>query len=73
NALTGRLMNKAGQVRALAPSRIVALGCKAYDALLNVGAESEHQIVLIKRAIGDTTIPPQALAILAQLKAARKN
>jgi hypothetical protein len=58
------------QVRALAPSRIVALGCKAYDALLTAGAERDHQIILIKRAIGDKTIPPQALVMLGQLKAA---
>lgn len=56
------------QVRALAPARIVALGCKAYDALLAAEAHHDHKIVLIKRAIGDNSIPPHALETLAQLK-----
>jgi hypothetical protein len=56
------------QVRALAPARIVALGCKAYDALLAADAHHDYKIVLIKRAIGDNSIPPHALETLAQLK-----
>ena len=56
------------QVRALAPARIVALGCKAYDALLAADAHHDHKIVLIKRARGDNSIPLHALETLAQLK-----
>jgi hypothetical protein len=59
------------QVRALAPARIVALGCKAHDALLAAGADRHHKIILIKRAIGDNSLPPHALATLEQLKAER--
>ena len=59
------------QVWALAPARIVALGCKAHDALLAAGADRHHKIILIKRAIGDNSLPPSALATLEQLKAER--
>lgn len=56
------------QVAALKPKRIVALGCKAHDALVAAGAGLDYEIVLIKRAIGDTTIPPHARETLARLK-----
>ena len=58
------------QVRALAPGRIVALGCKAHDALLAADAHREHKIVMIKRSIGDKSIPPHAQETLARMKAA---
>lgn len=56
------------QVQALSPRRIVALGRKAYDALVQVGAERRYQIVLIKRSIGDSTITREAQEVLAELK-----
>lgn len=58
------------QVAALAPRRIVALGCKAYDALLAAGVGQSHEIVLIKRAIGDSSIPLHARETLARLREA---
>jgi hypothetical protein len=56
------------QVAALAPRRIVALGCKAYDALLAAEADEEYEIVLLKRAIGDSRITPHAQGVLDQLR-----
>lgn len=56
------------QVRALSPGRIVALGRKAYDALLEVGADQRHDVILIKRSIGDSTITPEAREVLAKLR-----
>ena len=55
------------QVQALSPGWIVALGRKAYDALVQVGADRSHDIVLIKRSIGDSTITPEAREVLAGL------
>lgn len=60
------------QVAALKPRRIVALGCKAHDALVAAGAAVDYEIVLIKRAIGDTSIPPHARETLARLKQERQ-
>ena len=59
----------AGQVQALAPRRIVALGCKAHDALVAAGADKAHEVVLIKRAIGDNRLTPHARETLAALAA----
>lgn len=56
------------QVAALAPRRVIALGCKAYDALLAAGAAEEYEIVLLKRAIGDSRITPHAQEVLNQLR-----
>lgn len=59
------------QIEALAPGRIVALGRKAYDALVAVGAERRHEVLLIKRSIGDSTITTDARSVLAMLTAER--
>lgn len=56
------------QVAALRPRRIVALGCKAYDALIAAGADREHNVILLKRAIGDSVITEHAKGVLAQLR-----
>jgi hypothetical protein len=58
-----------GQLAALAPKRVVALGRKAYDALIAVGAESAHEVVLIKRSIGDSTLSQQARDVIGRLAA----
>jgi hypothetical protein len=57
------------QVESLAPRRIIALGRKAYDAIITTGVSAEHEIVMIKRAIGDSYIPPDARGVLAKLMA----
>lgn len=57
------------QVAALQPRRIVALGCKAHDALLSVGADQDHEVILIKRSIGDKVITQHAKAVLQRLRA----
>lgn len=58
------------QVTALAPRRIVALGCKAHDALISVGADRSCEIVLLKRAIGDSRLTPHAVEAIAKLRRA---
>ena len=55
------------QVAALAPRRIIALGCKAYDALLAAGADEQCEIVLLKRAIGDSRVTAHAQGVLEKL------
>lgn len=56
------------QVEALAPRRIVALGRKAYDALLQLGADRKFDVVLIKRSIGDSAVTADAREVLARLR-----
>ena len=57
------------QVAALQPRRIVALGRRAYDALLAAGADREHRVIPLKRSIGDSVITKQAKEVLEQLRA----
>lgn len=59
------------QVAALRPSRIIALGRKAFDALTAVGATKTYQVVYLKRAIGDSHITPEAQAAIAALRDSR--
>ncbi|UVO49658.1 uracil-DNA glycosylase family protein [Sphingomonas sp. SUN019] len=66
------LISTQQQVAALAPRRIVALGCKAYDALVAAGADRSHDVVLLKRAIGDSRITPQAKEVLTRLREERE-
>lgn len=56
------------QVEALNPARIIALGAKAFNALQAVGATEQFDSVLLKRAIGDSYITPQAQEALRSLK-----
>lgn len=58
------------QVAALAPRRIIALGKKAHDGLVAVQAVEAYEVVLIKRAIGDSTITAEAQETLARLRKA---
>lgn len=57
------------QLAALAPGRVIALGRKAYDALISVGADRAHDIILIKRTIGDSSLSQQAREVIAKLEA----
>lgn len=54
------------QLAALKPTRIICLGKKAWDVLSRY-SDIEHKLVLIKRAIGDSYIPPEAQETLRQL------
>lgn len=60
------------QVEALAPRRIVALGQKAYDAMLAAGADPSG-ILCLPRARGDNFITPKAQEALAVLRAERSD
>jgi hypothetical protein len=59
------------QLDALQPKRIVCLGKKAWDVLSRFD-EFKDRLVLIKRAIGDSYIPPEAQATLAGLAKERR-
>lgn len=59
------------QLEALKPKRIVCLGKKAWDVLVRF-EEVKDKLVLIKRAIGDSYIPPEAQATLRDLASARQ-
>lgn len=56
------------QVAALAPRRIVALGYKARDALIAVGADRSYEIMALKRMNGDSGLTPQARELIATLE-----
>lgn len=56
------------QVESLAPSKIVALGSKAYEALRRAGATEQFDVVLLKRAIGDSYITSQAQEAIESLR-----
>lgn len=55
------------QVEALQPSRIIALGKKAWDVLCRMEVQTSAKLLLFKRAIGDSYIPPESQAVLAEL------
>ena len=59
------------QLDALRPERIVCLGKKAWDVLVRFG-DIKDKLVLIKRGIGDSYIPPEAQATLRELARARQ-
>lgn len=61
----------AAQLEALAPRRIIALGCKAHDALLSVGADKLCEIILIKRMRGDSALSAHARATLEVIRQSR--
>lgn len=54
------------QLDALDPKRIVCLGKKAWDVLSRY-EDFQHKLVLMKRAIGDSYIPPEAQNTLQEL------
>lgn len=56
------------QVDALQPKRIIALGKKAYKAMLSAGADQQCEIILIKRTIGDSYICAEAREVLDNLR-----
>jgi hypothetical protein len=60
------------QLDALMPSRIVCLGKIAWDVLRRFDVV-QHKIVLMKRAIGDSYIPPEAQETLRQLAKQRQH
>ena len=59
------------QIEALKPKRIICLGKKAWDVLSRF-TEVEHKLVLMKRAIGDSYIPPEAQETLRELAKQRR-
>lgn len=59
------------QLEALEPERVVCLGKKAWDVLARFG-EVHEKLVLIKRAIGDSYIPPDAQVALRELAGRRQ-
>lgn len=54
------------QLDALKPERIVCLGTKAWDVLSRYD-DVRGKLILMKRAIGDSYIPPEAQATLREL------
>ena len=54
------------QLEALEPKRIICLGKKAWDVLSRIEMVA-NKLVLMKRAIGDSYIPPEAQATLREL------
>lgn len=54
------------QLEALQPKRVICLGKKAWDVLSRL-EHGQYELVLIKRAIGDSYIPPEAQAVLREL------
>lgn len=58
------------QVKALAPRRIIALGKKAWDVLVRFDLPSGANLILFRRGIGDSYIPADSIAVLAELTAA---
>ena len=59
------------QIDVLKPKRIICLGKKAWDVLSRF-TEVEHKLVLMKRAIGDSYIPPEAQETLRELAKQRR-
>ena len=59
------------QIRALKPTRIIALGRKAWDVMTRFELPTDAELILFKRGIGDTYIPDESKAVLTKLAAAR--
>jgi hypothetical protein len=56
------------QVKALAPRRIIALGKKAWNTFNRFELPATSELILFKRGIGDSYIPAESQAVLAQLR-----
>lgn len=56
-------------ISALGPTRIIALGAKAYKVLDAQLLSSSWPIIEFKRRMGDTSIHPEAAIVLGQLRA----
>lgn len=59
------------QVAALRPERVIALGKKAWDVLSRFPIPDQTELILFKRGIGDSYIPPESQAVLRKLAEAR--
>ena len=56
------------QIDALAPSRIMALGKKAWDILSPRLGSVRAELILFKRGIGDSYIPFESQQVLRELE-----